>query len=224
MLVWVSLQMFIGCISSSEPKRNLDKWITSWFHSMVPGTASIICRHETPRGHPQVSESETSRTDAASCHLTSSAGDSSVQWRIFFNLFIYLKSREAKKEGVIVYFLVHSPKGCQSWIHLKPGTMSFFCISYMGEGAQALGQSDTAFPSSLAGSWSWVGVARTWTCVLLECQHCKWQPYPLCHSAGPSGLLLPHTDTFHPDVGAYSKELPFEDKIILLSTHTLVCW
>lgn len=94
--------------------------------------------------------------------------------------------KEGETEREVFHGLVSSPGGCNSrrWASLNSGSKSFFQVSHIGAGAQALG------PSSMQSQahWQRAGseVEQLEPDTHMGCRHCRWQLNPLCHSTGPN--------------------------------------
>lgn len=59
-------------------------------------------------------------------------------------------------------------------------------ISFISTGTHALEPFCTAFPGTFTGTWITSRTARSQTCAIMECQHCRWQLSQVHHSSGPS--------------------------------------
>ncbi|XP_069911540.1 heterogeneous nuclear ribonucleoprotein A1-like [Oryctolagus cuniculus] len=113
----------------------------------------VIQKYHTVNGHNCEVRKALSKQEMASA--SSTPRGRSGYYFIFKDLFIYLRGRviergrERERDRKVFHPLVHSPNDHNgwSWTELKPRARSFFWVSRVGAGAQALEPSSTAFPS-----------------------------------------------------------------------------
>lgn len=128
-------------------------------------------------------------TDMTGVSLTLNAR---VPAPIFFLRFI-LKVAEStwRRESSIFYLLFYSPDVCNSQHSDRPKSESSFGSPMRVIGPQVLETFCAAFPWPLIvipiGSRA---AAGTWATACIDCQHCIWRLYPLCHNISPNLNLL----------------------------------
>uniref|UniRef100_A0A5F9DMV6 non-specific serine/threonine protein kinase n=1 Tax=Oryctolagus cuniculus TaxID=9986 RepID=A0A5F9DMV6_RABIT len=129
--------------------------------------------------------------------LSSSLPQAFLPFFFFLRFYLFIgkvelqREREGKRE--IFHLLVHSPKWLQ-WPGLceaKARSQSFFQVSHVCSGAQALGPPSAAFPSTLAGSWTGSGAPGSQTGTRMGCRLHRPQVYlPVCYATALAPAFL----------------------------------